>query len=173
MLMFHEKRKYLVSRRDKSCFVTNNWFFQKVHWIWCHQNAQVFDWQHIWWTCFPKDSLHSYGYGYQCNCVHLLHLYSTRQIDRAGTSQEKLKEASPILNFTFCNIDVLSLNILSLVILLVASIPLTLKWISQIQFGLFPACPTSQNGQWGPVENETLWENWNNLFCHCELSICL
>jgi hypothetical protein len=172
MLMFHEKRKYLVSRRDKSCFVTNNWFFQKVHWIWCHQNAQVFDWQHIWWTCFPKDSLHSYGYGYQCNCVHL-HLYSTRQIDRAGASQEKLKETSPILNFTFCNIDVLSLNILSLVILLVASIPLTLKWISQIQFGLFPACPTSQNGQWGPVENETLWENWNNLFCHCELSICL
>ena len=81
---------------------------------WYHQNAGVFDWQHIcyvWWMCFATDSRHTYGYK-MCPSSRQLVPLTVRGRPHAKVSREKRKEASQILNFKFrCMNDVLSLNI--------------------------------------------------------------
>ena len=94
--------KYLVLGRDKSYFVKKKplWFCQKVFWNWYHQNARVFDWQHIcyvWLTCFSTDSLHIYGYKLWSSSRGIMSLFVQGRRLNTGASQEKRKEHNLIL----------------------------------------------------------------------------
>ena len=92
--------KYLVLGRDRSYFVKHHSdSTKKVLWNWYLQHARVFAWQHIcyvWWTCFSTDSRHTYGYKLCSSSRRLVPLFVWGRV-HTGASQEKRKEASPIL----------------------------------------------------------------------------
>jgi hypothetical protein len=72
---------------------------KRVLWKWYHQYARIFDWQHIyyiWWTCLATDSRHTYGYKLCFSSRRLVPLFKWGRL-HTGASQDKWKEASPII----------------------------------------------------------------------------
>ena len=92
--------KYLVLGRDSSYFAKRT--KEKKHSDSpkrYHQHALAFDWQHIcyiWWMCFSTDSPHTYGYKLCSSSRRLVPLFVWDRL-HTGASQEKRKEANPIL----------------------------------------------------------------------------
>ena len=107
--LVQRRYKYLVLGSDESNSAIKEkkkkkqplWFFKQVLCNWYHQNIRVFDWQHIcdvWWTCISTDSLNTYGYKLCSFSRWLVPLFVWGRL-HIRSSQEKRKEASPILQF--------------------------------------------------------------------------
>jgi len=93
--------KNIILGRAKSYFLwkkTPLWFYQKVLWNWCHQNARVFDRQHIcyiiWWTWFATESRHSHWYKLFSPSRRLHSLFVRGRL-HTGASKEKQKNSQP------------------------------------------------------------------------------
>ena len=91
--------KYHVLGRDISCFANKPfWFYQDVPWNWHHQNAGVFEWQHIcyiWWTCF---STHTHKYKLCSSSRRLIHLFVWNRLHTWATQENRKKLPDPLIS---------------------------------------------------------------------------